>query len=112
MSFQFHISTINISNIQQHIAIGINIGDLMLQLVQYILNLGLLNVIFCAWYFWPGISGSGLSSSGSSAPFSSKSGPFSFRPSKFGPSIFDIEVLNEFSHCHPHQLRIVKNISP
>ena len=64
----------------------------------------------------PGISGSGTSTSGltapglsssvSSAPFSSKSGHFSFDPSKVGPSIFDIKVLNEFSHCHPHRLRI------
>ena len=45
----------------------------------------------------PGLSSSGLSSSASSAPFASKSGPFSF-----GPSIVDIEVLNEFSLCHPH----------
>ena len=78
----------------------------MLQLVQYLLNLVLLNRISSSV---PGISGStpglsapGLSSSGSSASFSSKSGSFSFDPSKFGPFIFDIEVLNEFSHCHPH----------
>ena len=60
----------------------------MLQLVQLLLNL----VSFAP----------SLSSSGSSAPFSSNSGTFSYGPSKFGPSIIDIEVLNEFSHCHPH----------
>ena len=53
----------------------------------------------------PGLSAPGFLKSGSSAPFSSKSGPFSFGPSKFGP-IFNIEVLNEFSQCHPHRLRI------
>ena len=45
----------------------------------------------------PGLSSSGLSSSASPAPFASNSGPF-----PFGLSIVDIEVLNEFSLCHPH----------
>ena len=65
-------------------------------MVKYLLNLVLLNTIFCAGSdtSTPGLSAPGLSSSGSSAPFSSKSGPFSsksghfsFYPSKFCPSI-------------------------
>ena len=54
----------------------------------------------------PGHSASGLSSSGPSARFSLESGPFSSGPSKFGSSIFNIDieaVLNEFSQCHPYR---------
>ena len=53
----------------------------------------------------PGISGSGTSTPGHSAPgLSSSFAPFlqNLVLFAFGPSIFDIDVLNEFSHCHPH----------
>ena len=53
----------------------------------------------------PGYSAPGLSSSGSSAPFSSKYGPFLFGPLNL---VLDIDVLNGFSHCHPHLLRMAK----
>ena len=69
--------------------------------------------------FTPGLSAPGpsapcLSSPGPSAPGSLESGPFSSGPSKFGSSIFDIdieEVLNKFSPCHPHRLRIANIFS-